>query len=98
MSLRCCSPRNIGSFGSGFDSVGSGGVDLPEVKAVIGANSHLSRGTLKLFESNISFNFPRGYVGVVLDKDRLSEYYSFNDGYSVHPPLDVDRMWMSPRL
>lgn len=49
---------------------------------------------MRLFESNTSFNCPGGYVGSVLDMDKLSKYFSFEDGYSMNPPLEADRMWM----
>lgn len=99
-----CVFRGVGSLRDGLELMDSGRVDPLIFKGVVGADSssstplfpksHLSKGTLRLFESNTSFNCPGGYVGSTLDIDKLSEYCSFGDGYSVSPPLGTDRMWM----
>lgn len=98
-----CTRQDVDPLESHFDLMNSRGVDPLGSKRAAWANSlsstpllsgfHLSRGTLKLFESNTSFNCPGAYVGSTFDMDKLSEYCSFGDGYSVSPPLETDRMW-----
>lgn len=93
--------RNLEPFDGESDLMGSSSV-FPEAGETLcddlglsfpsKLNPHLSKSTLKLFNSNSSFNYPSKYVNALLNLESLSVYFDFDGGYSVFSPFETNQM------